>query len=73
MDFGMGSVEMVSLNDWLWGAKVLLPDNPEERSRNKFLYKDGVDALTYGWEIACEVLDVTSAIVGAVEEQRASE
>jgi hypothetical protein len=73
MDFGMGSVKMMPLNDRLWGMKVLLPDNPEVRSRDKLLYKEGVDALAYGWEIACEVLDVTSSIVVAVDSQHASE
>lgn len=73
MDFGMGSVEMVLINDFLWGTNVLLPDNPEAQSRKKFQYKKRVDAITYGWEIACEVLDVASGIVAAVEKQRASE
>lgn len=72
MDFGMASVEMVKLNNSVWGSKVLLPDNPEVKARDKFLYKEGVDALTYGWQIACEVLDVSSAIIAAVEKQRVS-
>ena len=67
MEFGMCSVKMIPMNDFLWGMKVLIPDNPEVRSRNKLQYKEEVDALSYGWKIACEVLDVISSIIDAVE------
>jgi len=71
LDFGMASAEMTKLDDVLWTTQVFIPDNPAAKARDKFEFNNRQDALSYGWRISCEVLDVTSAIVGDVEKQQA--
>lgn len=39
-----------------------IPDNPSARSRKAFVYKQELDALTYGWETANEVLGLYQAL-----------
>jgi hypothetical protein len=47
----------------------LIPDNPEDKSKRKFRYAGKIDALTYGWEIANEIVDVASTIVNAIPQK----
>jgi hypothetical protein len=58
VDIGLGSgtVMMKRLADPVWKAWARIPDNPEVRSRKKFTYALGLDALTYSWEVANEVV-----------------
>jgi hypothetical protein len=65
MDLGGTIVTMKCLGDGVWRAWARIPDNPETKSKKKFTYAAGHDALTYGWEVANEVLSLASAVVDA--------
>lgn len=63
--FGSGTVMMNRLADDVWKAWARIPDNPEVLSRKKFSYALGLDALTYGWEVANEVMALATEVVAA--------
>jgi hypothetical protein len=67
VDIGLGSgiVMMKRLAGDVWRAWARIPDNPEARSRKKFSYALGLDALTYGWEVANEVIALATEAVTA--------
>jgi hypothetical protein len=64
--FGLSSVHMERLQGGAWVMRALIPDNPETRSRAKFTYNCKTDALTFGWDLTNEVLDVALAIMDAL-------
>lgn len=55
---------MTRLENGVYATSILIPDNPEARSQAKFQYTSRLDALTYGWELANELLKLADAIVG---------
>ena len=55
-DIGMEAVTMWRIAPNVWTAWARIPDNPEVKSKAKFTYALGHDALTYGWEVANEVI-----------------
>ena len=52
----------------VWSCCALIPDNPEARSLHKFTYNMDRDALTYGWELCDEVVQVAHAILTSLPE-----
>lgn len=72
LDFGMSTVTVSESFPGVWTAFARVPDNPEARSKTKFTYKKHLDALTFGWHIAVEVLTVMNAIVAAVRAEAKS-
>jgi hypothetical protein len=58
------------LTGGIWTCSVLIPDNPEARSAKKFTYKSNIDALTYGWELANEIVDVAYELISATPDLR---
>ena len=54
-----------------WSATLLLPDNPEAKSQTRFVYRSKLDALTYGWELANEVIDVAAEVFANLKPRRA--
>jgi hypothetical protein len=60
---GLGTVMMKRLGDGVWRAWARIPDNPQARSKKKFTYTLGLDALTYGWEVANEVVALATEVV----------
>ena len=40
------------IENGIWCVSVLLPDDPEEKSRRKFVFDKNIDVLTYGWKLA---------------------
>lgn len=54
---------MERLNNGLWTAWARIPDNPQAKSAKNFRYNGGLDALTYGWTIADEVIKVAGAVI----------
>ena len=67
IDFGLTSVHMEKLDRGAWCVNALIPDNPSARARGKFTYSKKRDALKYGWEIANEILEVTTVLVNAIK------
>lgn len=65
VDMGLGTVMMKHLGDGVWGAWARIPDNPQVRSKKKFTYTLSLDALTYGWEVANEVVALATKVVTA--------
>ena len=57
-DIGMGAVTMWRIAPGVWTAWARIPDNPEVKSKAKFTYARGHDALTYGWEVANELISL---------------
>lgn len=62
-DIGMGTVTMKQVADGVWRAWARIPDNPEVKSRKKFTYASGLDALTYGWEVVDEVVSLAAEVL----------
>ncbi len=63
IDFSLSSAFMKKLNDKIWSVSILIPDNPEVRSKKKLEFKKNIDALTYGWKITTEIVEVMHAIL----------
>jgi hypothetical protein len=64
-DMGLGTVMMRRVGDGVWKAWARIPDNPETKSKKKFTYVAGIDALTYGWEVVNEVVSLATEVVTA--------
>lgn len=56
----------------VWGAMARIPDNPEVRSKQRFSFKEDLDALTFGWQAACAVLRVLRLVANEVQRQPAA-
>jgi hypothetical protein len=54
------------LKGQVWSAVVLLPDNPEAKSYDKFLYAKQIDALSYGWQVTDGVVGHLTGVVRAL-------
>jgi hypothetical protein len=63
---------MRQLQGGVWSTTVFIPDNPETKSHQQFKYDSKLDALTYGRELASEILEVTKAIVIKVPDKNSS-
>jgi hypothetical protein len=50
-------------------VRLRLPDNPEGKSQPAFKFEKNVDALTYGWELANEVMNVATVIFSRIPAQ----
>jgi hypothetical protein len=70
LDFAMGSIVVNRIENGPSTALVRIPDNPEANSKKNFRYELGLDAQSYGWEIAKELLEVSEAIMGTIEGTR---
>jgi len=66
VDFGLASAFMRRHSVGAWTTMIRIPDNPEARSKRDFTFFRDVDALSYGWELANELLNVVSDVVEAV-------
>lgn len=64
---------MELLEGSVWSTTVRIPDNPEVRSFDAFRYESHLNALTFGWKLANEVVEVACILVDAVPDQEASE
>jgi hypothetical protein len=63
VDYGMSYVQMTRVADRLWTTHVPIPDNPRAKSRQKFTFGENLDALTFSWEAATEILGLSCDIV----------
>ncbi len=46
------------LENNIWCISVVLPDNPERKSREAFVFDKNTDALSYGWELTGQMENV---------------
>jgi len=66
LDYGITSAHMSRIDERLWSTTMLIPDNPEVKSTAKLRYKTKIDALTYGWMITNEIVDISTEIINAI-------
>ncbi len=66
VDFAMASAVMHKDSKYGWTTFIRIPDNPDVRSKEKFIYSLNRDVLTYSWELADEILDLTTTVVETV-------
>ncbi len=62
---------MQRLPGGVWSTTCWIPDNPEVRSHRTFRYDSKLDALTYGWELTNEILDIAQVLVREVPDLEA--
>jgi len=60
---------MTRLKSGVWSTSIWIPDNPEVRSYEQFRYDCELDALSYGWELTNEMVDVVHSIVNAIPDK----
>ena len=65
---GRPYVRMSRLDDKVWSASIWIPDNPEDKSQEKFIYDSKIDALTYGWELTSEMVKLVKMVVDGAPE-----
>jgi len=70
LDFGHSSAVVELLDSGVWSTALRIPDNPEMKSRKRFQYEQGIDALSYGWELTNEILDVVFQVLRAVDDNQ---
>lgn len=69
---GITNVDMMRLQNGVWSISLIIPDNPEVRSQNKYKYDSKIDALKYGWELTNEITEVARLILDEVPKVSAS-
>ena len=69
VDFGLSSIVMEERLVGVWEATARIPDNPEARSKHRFKFAGGLDALTVGWTAASEAIQVLRLVAAAVEQR----
>jgi len=58
--YGIETSDMKRVDGGTWSVHMRIPDDPEVKSRFKFSFASGLDALTYGWEVTNEVLSLAT-------------
>lgn len=66
VDFGLSSVTLQQEFPAVWTALVRIPDNPGAKSKTMFTFDKGLDALSFGWQVANEVRRVLRVVVDVV-------
>ena len=66
VDDVLASASMLRMPSGIWTARMRIPDNPEARSRDRFKFAKNIDALTFCWVLADEILKVVRAVVAEV-------
>jgi hypothetical protein len=69
IDFGISSIFMEEPLAGVWGATARIPDNPEARSKHRFQFTGGLDALTVGWTAASEAICILRLVAATVEQR----
>jgi len=70
IDFARCNLAMSKLDENIWSASAMIPDNPEVKSKEKLSYNSRVDALSYGWQTTAEVIGLAAVIVEEVRKKR---
>jgi len=63
IDLGISSVDMRRVAGEYWSVRVRIPDDPSVRSKRRFTYALGHDALSYTRKVAEEILEVMTLII----------
>ena len=75
LDRGFSQAWMVRVGDNVWSGSMLIPDNPEDKSPRKFRYVSDIDALSFGWDLTIQLLElmerVTTEIITVTGQQSA--
>lgn len=66
IDYGTSQIQLFSIPGNIWGLQVPIPDNPDAKSKREFRFNSRLDALTYGWELANEILKLATAVFDAL-------
>jgi len=53
---------MRCLENGRWRVSAEIPDNPESKSRNKFTFAGGIDALTTGLGVVIEICSIATEV-----------
>lgn len=69
VSFGFDSASLTKLDCGTWSVLIRIPDNPEAKSRSHFAYTEGLDALSFGWELADEIVTVTEVLFTEARRQ----
>jgi hypothetical protein len=65
VDVGSSSWAMMELlRESVWSVIVRVPDNPETRSSNRWVFSQNHDALTLGWELCTELFGTIDVALG---------
>ena len=67
LEFGNASAFMTRLDQDVWSAQLRIPDNPEVKSKHKYRYKGGLDALTYAWEMTNTLVSIVASVVQEID------
>jgi hypothetical protein len=67
--FRHSTVTVEQLDDGRRKVLALIPDNPEARSKQKFRYAQRMDALSFGWRAANELLCIAGLVRGAQRDK----
>lgn len=70
IDFGFSSARLMRIKNDIWSVSLLIPDNPEVKSREKLKYFSDIDALSYSWEITTEVVNMAKEVLEAADNSR---
>lgn len=66
VSFGIESALLRQDDGGTWSVLLRIPDNPEVKSKQHFEYIYDLDALTYGWELANELIGITLSVLAAI-------
>ena len=64
--FGNETASLQRVDGGTWSVQLRIPDNPEAKSQRSFQFAGGLDALTYGWEVANELITVAGKVLAAI-------
>ncbi|WP_447599473.1 hypothetical protein [Nitrospira sp. Nam80] len=59
----MPYAHMKRLQGELWSTALWIPDNPQVRSQRLYRYDLKIDALTYGWRVTSELMNLARCII----------
>lgn len=54
---------LIRVDGVLWTVWLRIPDNPEVRSSERFMFERGLDAMTYGWGLVSDLFRLTASLV----------
>ncbi len=66
ISFGIETATLNQVNGGTWSLLLRIPDNPEAKSQRDFQFELGLDALTYGWELTNELIDISTEVIATI-------
>lgn len=62
LDRGFSYAKLEKLDDAVWSVSMFVPDNPEDKSPRNFRFDSKTDALSYGWELTNEIVQIAELL-----------